>query len=568
MSLFGVCEADEHPGGFKRFRVFLFLAMIVISLTPLTIITGLSYSQYQELLWKEEHDQFRWNAEGAKKTIEAFIDELASVVKFVSREYTYEELLDQNKLDRLFDRLLEEYPGFMDIGVFDSQGIQRTYSGPYRLKGYDYSGQEWFDQVKERHLFISDVILGYRKLPHFVIAVSNKKEGSDEYWVLRTTINSDSLQNYISTISTKASQDIFLVNTSGVLQTRSNYFGDVLDRYPKFVPPHVGEIIINHDRKMGGEILHATTVSIEKTPWVLILIKDGYIHGKEWLSFRFRLGMIFLGSSLLGIIVIYQISSVLTRCLRDSSEKRQALLAEAEHTSKLASIGRLAAGVAHEINNPLAIVDQKAGLMMDLLELTGEFEYKDKFTASTKGIVAAVVRCKTITQRLLGFARKMDVKLEDLNLNDVLKDVLGFLEKEALYSHIRFELHFQKTLPSVYSDRGQLQQVFLNIINNAIDAIGRDGVITLTTRRLDEYTLQVLITDSGPGMPAEVLKHIFDPFFTTKEAGKGTGLGLSITYGLVKKLGGEITVSSEVGKGTTFAVNLPMQDPRGETNEK
>jgi two-component system NtrC family sensor kinase len=146
--------------------------------------------------------------------------------------------------------------------------------------------------------------------------------------------------------------------------------------------------------------------------------------------------------------------------------------------------------------------------------------------------------------------------------------MLNFLEKEAMYSRIRMELHFQEDLPEIYCDRGQLQQIFLNIINNAIDAIGKDGLISITTR-LQETEVVAQIKDSGPGIPPNILQHIFDPFFTTKAPGKGTGLGLSITYGLVKKLGGEITVSSEVGKGATFEIRLPVKpDKSAEKNNK
>jgi two-component system NtrC family sensor kinase len=214
--------------------------------------------------------------------------------------------------------------------------------------------------------------------------------------------------------------------------------------------------------------------------------------------------------------------------------------------------------VAHEINNPLAIIDQKSGLMQDLLGLTEDFKYKDKFYTSIAGIQNGVSRCKVITHRLLGFARRMDVILEEIKLNELIQEVLNFLEKEAMYNRIRMELHFQQDLPTIYCDRGQLQQIFLNIVNNAIDAIGKDGLISIDSR-LQGPDVLVKIKDSGPGIPPNILQHIFDPFFTTKAPGKGTGLGLSITYGLVKKLGGDITVSSEIGKGATFDIRLPIK---------
>jgi two-component system NtrC family sensor kinase len=152
----------------------------------------------------------------------------------------------------------------------------------------------------------------------------------------------------------------------------------------------------------------------------------------------------------------------------------------------------------------------------------------------------------------------MDVSLESININILMREVLGFLDQEALYRGINIELKLADNLPVIESDRGQLQQIFLNLINNAIDAIDKDGMVTITTSRKSAEAIQVDVADNGKGIPQDIMSHIFEPFFTTKDGEKkGTGLGLSITYGLIKKLGGSITVQSTVGVGTTFNVVLP-----------
>jgi len=248
------------------------------------------------------------------------------------------------------------------------------------------------------------------------------------------------------------------------------------------------------------------------------------------------------------VFVIVEISHALTTHIRESDKARQQLYSEAEHSNKLASIGRFAAGVAHEINNPLAIINQKAGLVQDLMEFSEDFSNKDIMEEAVGGIQGSVERCKTITHRLLGFARQTDVVTEEIDVNEILREVVEFLAKEATYNQIKIEFNLCNDVRKIWSTRGPLQQVFLNIINNAIDAIGNGGTILLSSKQINEETLQVTIVDDGPGMPKDVLAHIFEPFFTTKETGKGTGLGLSITYGLVKKLGGSIKVKSKPGK--------------------
>jgi len=547
----------DKSRSYRRFRLMFSGVMFVIIFAPLVIVTGLSSFEYRELLLKEERSQLYWNAEGAQKTIEAFMAKLTSVVRFVSKDRGCDDLLDQYVVSKLLVNLKEEYPGFVDLGVIDHNGIQQVYAGPFRLEGYDYSDQDWFSKVLAREIYISEVYMGFREIPHFVIAVSFKIPDKEEYWILRASIDYEKLQKYISTINTKASQDIFLVNHDGVLQTRSNMFGEVLEKYNMPSKPEKGKITINVSKLDSVSYLKAYAY-IKNTPWIMAIVKEQYIYGDEWSSFQFRRRLIFIGCSLLALVVIYQLVNFVTDRLRESNEKRDLLMVEAEHSNKLASVGRLAAGVAHEINNPLAIIDQKAGLMTDLFGLTEDFKHKEKLVKSIDGIHNAVERCKVITHRLLGFARRMDVVYERIDINALLQEVLGFLEQEALFNHIYFELVFDENLPMIFSDRGQLQQVFLNIINNGIDAIGNDGEIVLTTSSKDNATIDVSICDNGPGMNSEIIKRIFDPFFSTKEAGKGTGLGLSITYGLVKKLGGHISVDSEVGQGTTFTVSLPV----------
>jgi two-component system NtrC family sensor kinase len=166
---------------------------------------------------------------------------------------------------------------------------------------------------------------------------------------------------------------------------------------------------------------------------------------------------------------------------------------------------------------------------------------------------------------LLGFARRADVHNETLQVNDILKEVLIFLENSMIHSRIHVDLQLQDDLPLIVSDHLQLQQVFLNIINNGIDAIGKDGTISITSHTV-AGEVRVVIQDDGHGIKKEILPHIFEPFFTTKETGKGTGLGLSITHGLIKKLGGDITVRSQIDKGTAFTITLPTQSEEHDTN--
>jgi signal transduction histidine kinase len=279
---------------------------------------------------------------------------------------------------------------------------------------------------------------------------------------------------------------------------------------------------------------------------------------ESWISLRRKL-LMFLSVSIVLILAAAGIGSkVMINRMKEADLRRATVFHKMEYTNRMAVIGRLAAGVAHEINNPLTIINEKAGLLGDLLSVPGDLPPKEKLLSSVESILKSVNRCSRITKRLLGFAKHMDVQLDKLDTEHLIVEVLGFLEKEAHYRKIQVNLDMPEDLPTIESDRGQLQQVFLNIVNNAFAAMEDGGKLDISAREVGVGQIAVRIEDNGSGISAENLKHIFEPFFTTKK-GQGTGLGLSITYGIVEKLGGKLEVESTLGEGTCFTVTLPVQ---------
>ena len=233
---------------------------------------------------------------------------------------------------------------------------------------------------------------------------------------------------------------------------------------------------------------------------------------------------------------------------------KQEQLVEVE---KLASLGRVAAGVAHEINNPLAVINEKAGLLQDFLAVSGEFRNRERFGPLLEGILDSVRRCRAITHRLLGFARRTEVTVEPVDLNAEVRRVCEYLEGDRAEKEVRLEPVLSEGLPLVHTDRIEFEQVLVNIVKNAIDAVPRGGRIRIATRAKNQRWLQVVVADNGPGIPADQLRRLFEPFFTTKEKGRGTGLGLAAVYGTVRSHHGVIRVRSEPDRGTAFDLFLP-----------
>jgi signal transduction histidine kinase len=288
-------------------------------------------------------------------------------------------------------------------------------------------------------------------------------------------------------------------------------------------------------------------------------------RGNDLIRFWRDTGMVMMAFVAVSIVVILLvIFSVVTHMVNSMYQldmRQRAAMRDVEQYNKLASIGRLAAGVAHEVNNPLAIINEKAGLIKDIFSFTESYAKDQKIIGLIDSVLASVERCGKITKRLLSFARHIDSVFEEMRLDTVIDEVLGFLKKEAAYRGIEVKTNFADDVPPFHSDRGKLQQVFLNLINNAFAAMDKGGKLMVDVKMENPETIRASVSDSGTGIARENLDKIFEPFFSTKTKTGGTGLGLSITYGLVKELGGDIAVDSTVGVGTTFTVTLPLEPP-------
>ena len=245
--------------------------------------------------------------------------------------------------------------------------------------------------------------------------------------------------------------------------------------------------------------------------------------------------------------------------LRDVTEKRlqELQLMQAE---KLSSIGVLAAGVAHEINNPLSSV---AGYAEALLRRFGE-EHSlsedprlDDFPKYLQVIVRESYRCKGIIDSLLSFSRKSDGSVSNVNINEVLNEVLELVRCKSRYERVEVKTDFQSDLPDIAGDPSGLRQVCMNLLMNAHQAIHGTGIVEISTRTNKQSMVLFEIRDTGCGIPKDAIDQIWDPFYSTKEVGKGLGLGLAVTYNIIKRLGGDISVESQVGKGSKFTVRMP-----------
>ena len=239
--------------------------------------------------------------------------------------------------------------------------------------------------------------------------------------------------------------------------------------------------------------------------------------------------------------------------VRQRTEELGTMQARVAQSERLASLGMLAAGVAHEVNNPLGGILALTSLAVE------EMPQDDPNRENLEEVIRQTERCRDIVKGLLEFSRQSKGNTEPVDLNKVLQDTLSLIGKQALFFNVKVDCRLAPELPPVVADRSQFQQVFINILMNAVQAMHEHGTITILTRHQGEdNSVEVAIADTGEGIPPEQISRIFDPFFTTKESGHGTGLGLSIAYGIVTTHGGSISVQSEPGKGSTFTIRMPV----------
>jgi signal transduction histidine kinase len=553
---------DVQQRDLKRYRRLWRYATtltLLVSLTPLIVMTGANYLLFRSNLSAETRYEVSRSVTNIARSLEFTIGERTSALKLLAREDTYEQLSDTASLRSTFDNLKRAFGGFVDLGLIDARGSQLCYVGPYDLVGADYGGQGWFHEVTLRGMHLSEVFLGYRHFPHFGIAIRRDTDDGG-FYVLRATADMALLSQHLTHADHGPDSDVFLVNRDGILQTSSRHHGDVLDPCTFPMPPYAADITVVEDYDDKGQTYVLGYKYIEDTPFVLMLIERRSGPIGEWLRTRTELFSFLMGSSVLIIIVVLLGATVLVRRIRAADIQRAAMMHSAEYTNKMATIGRLAASVAHEINNPLAIINEKAGLLQDMVQASPDYPRREKVLGALESVLGSVERCSAVTHRLLGFTRRVERRTERIDLAELLQNVLGFLGKETVHRNITVVRDFPEDLPPIRSDRGMLQQVFLNIIDNALAVIPEHGHLTLRAMPLPGDRVRITCEDDGPGIPAGQLESIFEPFYSTKGE-FGTGLGLSITYDLVMKLGGEIAVDSQPGRGTIFMVTLPLRAP-------
>jgi len=553
---------------YARLRRTILVSMILVPLATFVVILGIGYYYFTTSLESSTIDTVKRIVGDHRHMIDSFLSNRKANLEFVLNSYGFDDLADPETLYRILIQLQKESSAFVDLGLFNEDGIHLNYQGPYRLAGKDYAKAPWFKEVMKKGQYISDVFLGYRRIPHFIIAL--KREADGNTWLIRATIDTHIFNDLVKKVRIGKTGEAYLLNASGIFQTERRSGGNLMDKDPEPIkqPSSPGTIqtFIEKDSR-GDEYLYATTW-LEEKDWLLVVRQEKADAFRFLRSATYLIVLVTLigGAAIVGLA--FFLTDRIVRRMEKLDAEREALGGQLIRASRLAELGEMATGFAHEINNPLQIIRSEHALIdaiLSELKEKGELKPSESLTEledSIRQIDLQIGRCAGITQAILKFGRQSEPSVEDIALQDYIPEITQMIKQKAAVHGITLKQEVSEDTPKVHGDRGQLQQVLLNLYNNAIDAIlarhgAEGGELVVGARAKDERKVEIFVRDNGTGINPEDQKKIFSPFFTTKPVGKGTGLGLSVCYGIVDRMGGLMEVQSEKGVGTTFVVTLP-----------
>ena len=534
-----------------------FARLILLYFVPLLLLAVFFHLQYRNLVRSSLRAHLEVIAEHQANTFDLFLRERLVNLGNIIDDPLFEGPTLGRELPGFLRELQQTSAAFIDLGVVNSEGTLTDYVGPVSYTSrVEYRSEDWFQALLApgRTSVITEIYLGFRDQPHFTIAV-RRGEGPD-LRILRAALSPERLSGYLATLEGASEVHAAIVNDRGILQVATPTLGEALEP-STFIPPITPERGFVSAGRSGAGSGYAYA-RLRETPWALVVINAGTETGLFGVpsAFSALTLAIFL---LVGMVILVRTRQVVgTRLATEEHEAE--LSGQLVHAAKLASVGELAAGIAHEINNPLAIIAEEVGVLKDSLdpELTQEDDEPLDICEHLDAMHQAVFRCRDITRKLLTFVRQTEVKVEPQDLHSILDDVLeAMMGNELSISNVSLEKRFDDGIGEILTDRNQLVQVFVNLVKNAIDAMPGGGRLTVTTM-LRDTRAAVSFRDTGCGMPPEHLERVFMPFFTTKDPGKGTGLGLSVSYTIIRSFGGDFYVDSTPGRGSTFTVELPL----------
>ena len=468
----------------RSFVINTVLIVAVVSFLPLLVVSGIILDQfgvsYNEKLYAHLEEMVHKHTED----IDGFLNERLHTLQFLSDSCGFENLLNESVLQKKLSLLQEDFGDvYEDLGIINESGVQEFYAGRLNLEKAKYSHAQWFPEAIKRQYYISDVFLGLRSSPHFIVSV--KRFYQDRPYLLRATINFDAFNSLAENLQIGKTGSAFILNKKGEFQTQPKY--DLLpnkESYPDFIEAakktnnkiYTGEFKGTADQ---GSLIYVAAL-LKNENWMLVYHQERTEAFADLIRTQMTaVVMISIGGVLIVLMMLIFFHQVISR-FAEADREKEMMNRQVIECGKLASVGELAAGIAHEINNPVAIMVQEAGWIEDLL---GEEELKhsknlEEFKRALKQVNTQGQRCKEITHKLLSFARRTSPDIEQIQINDSITEVVA-ITNMAAYTKSSIHTYLDDNIPPIYGSQTELQQVF-NMPKASLDEIyvkvAREGV--------------------------------------------------------------------------------------------
>ncbi|BDQ34845.1 sensor histidine kinase [Pseudodesulfovibrio portus] len=548
-------------------RRLLLISMILVPAIPLLLTAAIGFYAFSETTRGYAVSSLSQAVVDHRRMIDDFLKERRGDLESFLSLLPPEALTGEFARQEVAAMLKTGGGAFQDMGIIGPDGTHTAYAGPYDLLNKDYRQAPWYVETLRMGYYVSDVFLGYRNVPHFVAAVVRRIDGRP--WVLRATINSAVFEDIVNAVNIGDSGEAYVLNRENRFQTGRRSGGALLEEDDSVYPPQQGDLMTFTDEKDGEGYLSASA-PLNDGKWRLIVRQKT----AEAFNDTVMAGYTVLLCLLCGGAVVVVLAIVVSRRLSDAMEEKTEAVRKLEgqllQAARLAELGEMAAGFAHEINNPLQIMKADLALFdLTLKDITereadnGENnEAKAELTSIANQLNIQIDRCAAITREILRFGRQDAPCTQPLEMAVYLPRLWSMVENKAQVHGIKLHCDVAPHIPTIQADPGQLQQVMINLVNNAIHAVverhgSEGGEIEVSAQKDDRGNAVITVSDNGTGMSRDHLGKIFMPFFTTKAPGQGTGLGLSVCHSIIDSMGGELSVASRKGEGTTFTVTIP-----------
>ncbi len=554
MAADSIAKKSTRSGDFPYFRSLwntVVVCLLAAAFLPLLVLGGVVYVYTNQVLKNEAVNALRVQAADHRDMIDQFLEERTADLKVLAGSLGFRHLTEPGGIERAFRSLREGMPCFTDIGVIDAEGRHRAYAGPFDLMDRNYREQAWFAPTLENGVYISDVYLGYRQVPHVIIAVG--QQDADGAWLLRATLDADFFDRFVSRSAGTLKMDAYLIDQTGIFQTRPQAAGEIMGPSRFREPPRFEEVRID----AHGERIFALAW-LKGVAWLSVVeVKATDVYAALYRVRWIVLLILVLGVFLIVPTVLLTTNEMVLR-LEAKRTSLQFLDRQLQQASKMASAGRLSRGALEEITDSLAnihaafqwlqvLASRPPAASVDPEEVRGTLEQ----------IEAEIHRSEKAVKQGLDLVRPSEgPACIDFDIQALIAELLELMRRDLHFKRIRVKREAHVAAAMVCSDPEDLRQVLQNLISNAVAATPEGGTIEIRTDRTANR-LGVTVIDSGPGIPAADFQKIFEPLYTTQP--DGLGLGLTISRTILERLGGTLTVKNEPDHGAAFTVELPLK---------